>query len=216
MSKFKVFVFVLLAFVGVAHGQKTQNYVKGRAIVKFKDGVLSKPALTKKDYRLDFETAFVKSSVKEKIKRSNALHLRKLIRNSHPDIRTSISRNGEVISIPDFHNIVYLTLHDSVDIEKFCAKMRMQDEVEFAEPDYLFVMDEMPPVPSNNDAYFPSQLFLDNPITFADINAKRAWDFTRGSSAVRVAVIDSGIDYTNPDLGGSFGHGFHLIQQVCQ
>jgi thermitase len=34
----------------------------------------------------------------------------------------------------------------------------------------------------------------------ADINALRAWSITKGSKAVKVAIIDTGIDYTHPDL----------------
>ena len=64
------------------------------------------------------------------------------------------------------------------------------------------------------------------------INAPAAWDITTGSSSIYVAIIDSGIDDTNPDLtaniateygthtqGGSsarddYGHGTHVAGTI--
>ncbi len=34
----------------------------------------------------------------------------------------------------------------------------------------------------------------------ADVNALRAWDITKGDTRVKIAVIDTGIDYNHPDL----------------
>jgi subtilisin family serine protease len=58
-----------------------------------------------------------------------------------------------------------------------------------------------------NDPSFPSQWSLDNTgqtggAPDADIDAPEAWDRARGTG-VTVAVIDTGIDYTHPDLASS-------------
>jgi subtilisin family serine protease/subtilase family serine protease len=45
----------------------------------------------------------------------------------------------------------------------------------------------------------------------ADIDAPEAWEITTGSPAVTVAVIDSGIDYTHPDLAPNYAGGADFV-----
>jgi subtilisin family serine protease len=45
----------------------------------------------------------------------------------------------------------------------------------------------------------------------ADIDAPEAWEISTGSSDVTVAVIDSGIDYTHPDLAANYAGGVDFM-----
>ena len=72
-----------------------------------------------------------------------------------------------------------------------------KDLIRYAEPDYIVRSQQTVP----NDPQFDSLWGLHN-TTFpgSDISAPKAWDWVTGDTQVVVAVIDTGIDYTHPDL----------------
>jgi len=85
--------------------------------------------------------------------------------------------------------------------EAVAAELRMLPSVEFAEPNYLVSHDEVTP----NDPSFNQQWALKNTGALggqpgADIQAAPAWETTTGAPSTIIAVIDSGIDFTHPDL----------------
>ncbi|HKP10800.1 MAG TPA: S8 family peptidase [Blastocatellia bacterium] len=86
-------------------------------------------------------------------------------------------------------------------VEDAAARLRRDARVEFAEPNYLWHAAAVP-----NDALFNQQYALMNTGSFltgkpgADINATQAWDITTGSDDLVVAVIDTGVDLSHPDL----------------
>lgn len=43
------------------------------------------------------------------------------------------------------------------------------------------------------------------------INANDVWDLGYSGEGVKIAIIDTGVDYTHPDLGGCFGQGCKVI-----
>ena len=45
----------------------------------------------------------------------------------------------------------------------------------------------------------------------ADIDAPEAWAISRGSAAVTVAVIDTGVDYTHPDIAPNYAGGDDFV-----
>src|ERR1044071_9049709 len=80
-------------------------------------------------------------------------------------------------------------------------ELLMNPQVEFAEPNFIIAKEDFTP----NDPQFQDQWSLRNTGQSggqygSDINATTAWQTTMGSLATIVAVIDSGIDFTHPDL----------------
>ncbi len=74
----------------------------------------------------------------------------------------------------------------------FASAASELDGVRYAEPVYIRRAAYVP-----NDPMFGSQWALSR------VGAPAAWDITRGDPGVRVAVIDTGIDLTHPDLAAN-------------
>ena len=90
-------------------------------------------------------------------------------------------------------------------------------EVRYAEPDYDLQAEQTP-----NDPMY-SQLW-----GLPDIQADQAWDATAGTATVVVGVVDTGVDYTHPDLAANVWtndgtvnhcpagtHGYNVLLKSC-
>jgi subtilisin family serine protease len=71
----------------------------------------------------------------------------------------------------------------------------------YAEPDYqVSLTNTFPNDPDFSKLYGLYNTGQTGGVAGADIHAPAAWDVTTGTTAVTVAVIDTGVDYTHPDL----------------
>lgn len=75
--------------------------------------------------------------------------------------------------------------------QSYIDKLQAQPNVEYVQPNYVYTLDR-----SFNDPGIPYQWYL------SKINAFGAWDVTTGSPDIKVAIIDSGLDYTHPEFAG--------------
>jgi subtilisin family serine protease len=87
-------------------------------------------------------------------------------------------------------NLEHVKLPEGLSVKDAIITYMNDPNVEYAEPNYIKHSSATTP----NDPLFNQQWALNN------IQAPQAWDIARGSSAVVVAVIDTGADYTHPDL----------------
>ncbi len=98
-----------------------------------------------------------------------------------------------------------IRLKPGVQVEEAVRELNARSDVEYAEPNYIYRTNYVP-----NDACYQKQWGLNNDgqriggsvgKKGADIDAQKAWDTERGySNPVTVAVIDTGVDFTHPDL----------------
>ena len=72
--------------------------------------------------------------------------------------------------------------------------------VEYAEPDYIVRLEGLPADPEINNLWGLHNRGQTNGIPDADIDAHEAWDITTGGGSGVIMVVNSGVDYTHPDL----------------
>lgn len=114
--------------------------------------------------------------------------------------------------------VVRVILNQSQTIESAALSLQNQPLVEAAEPNYLIYQDNAsssrasaatslrrPQISIPNDPRFGEQWTLQNPggnnrLFGSDIQVTIVWQYTTGKPALRIAVIDSGIDFSHPDL----------------
>jgi thermitase len=110
------------------------------------------------------------------------------------------TRVGSVFSGP--------TTESSVDIvrvpqgREFAAirALNRDPRVRYAEPNYVYTAFATP-----NDPHFAKQW------AYTTIQAPAAWDIVTGATTITIAVIDSGIDPTHPDLAGKLVPGYDYV-----
>jgi subtilisin family serine protease len=133
------------------------------------------------------------------------------------DARTAVHAALGTSSIRQYaavKDLEVVGLPSSLDVGTALRAYRLRPEVEYAEPDYTVHLLETP-----NDPLFSKMWNLlntgqDGGTPGDDVGATLAWNLSTGSQSVIVATIDTGIDYTHPDIIPNLFHNTAVCSGV--
>ncbi len=91
----------------------------------------------------------------------------------------------------------------STSVERAVDYFKSIPNVAYAEPNYIVHALSIP-----DDQYFSKQWYLQN------INAPQAWNVSTGANTVIVAVVDTGVSSTHPDLQGILVPGYNFVNNT--
>ena len=115
--------------------------------------------------------------------------------------RAAILASHGLRVVKDLSGTLLVESSGETDVLEQTRNLVSNSAVAYVEPDYILYTAATLP----NDAQFSQLWGMNNTGQLggtldADIDAPEAWDITTGSSNVVIAVIDTGVDYTHPDL----------------
>ncbi|MBW1807034.1 MAG: S8 family serine peptidase [Deltaproteobacteria bacterium] len=93
-----------------------------------------------------------------------------------------------------------LRLTNRETVETAVARLSKDPRIAYAEPNYKIRLLNVPNDPRYDECYGMHNTGQTGGTADADIDAQEAWDISIGSYNVVVAVLDTGVDYTHPDL----------------
>ncbi len=178
----------------------SSNFVPGEIIVNFKDSFKSSMAA--------LSTSAMAENIGMQYKAGNA-H-REMLMTLGDDAGKSksfkalgIETNAKAMAVAD------ATIQKKLDTIYAIKALRKKQNIKSANPNYL-----LKPCTTPNDPLYQDQWHYEL------INLPDAWEITRGSASVVVAVIDTGVLLDHPDLQGNLTHngnsgdGYDFIQDT--
>lgn len=120
----------------------------------------------------------------------------------NPGADASVLPSGALIvdTISAESNLFLVSQPVGWDVEKMLSALEDNPFVSLSQPDYEVSIEQVPDDESFGLQWDMLNIGQGGGLAGADMHATAAWDTTTGSGGTIVAVIDTGIDYTHPDL----------------
>ncbi|MFX1324968.1 MAG: S8 family peptidase [Promethearchaeota archaeon] len=160
-------------------------------IVKWGEVITNNPNLSNLDNLI-----FYPNSALVKVREDNKIEF--IVKRDTLDFSSHVSEflskyDVELYKEASYFNasIIYISLGL---LDKFVPESKTTTGISYVEPNFYDQLDFIP-----NDEYYASDQW-----SLPLIGMESAWDYELGSHEVLVAVVDTGIDYTHPDLSENY------------
>ena len=195
-----VFGILLLFGVGVFVWQKASNNINSDQ-TKNESDIQNEQIVGLKETKLNQTTSTQPPVVVEEKKDES---LSESIKDDRV-IKPKENQKENLTELLDGKNIPYQEKSDLIvvtdDYERVAKTIETSDFVEFSEPEGIVKALTTP----NDTSYSSQSAYL------SQISAQSAWDLGTGSSSVKIAVVDTGINGLHEDLSGRVGAGRNII-----
>jgi len=194
------------------------NFVPNEVLVKFKDAVPVAAGARVK-------VAGV-SSVDQVLKAHGITSLEKLFPTAQKPLRARMMKSpqGKDMTIPALDKIYRISVPPTQAIDsmptnifQLIEELKALPEVEYAEPNYIYSIDDMQPVgpvltaedvanmqtPKQNSvatAFIPNDPLYEQQWYIPAVKADLVWEQTMGDTTQVIAILDTGVDWNHPDL----------------
>jgi subtilisin family serine protease len=112
--------------------------------------------------------------------------------------------NAQVIRYFAFIDVYHLKFPEDISVNAALQHFRGNPLVTYAVPNGLYYLDvTLPDDPRFNEMWGLHNVGQEGGTPDADIDAPEAWEITKGSDDVVIAVIDSGVDLSHEDIAGN-------------
>ena len=206
-------------FTGRDPQSDLMNFVPNEILVKFKDNVQLKSGTSLKSAGIQ--------NVDQVLKNFGMENLEKLFPTETKLKSAKVVKDpqGRDMIIPSLHNIYKIVLPElksgnsqPVDVFRLVEELKILPEVEYAEPNYIYSIDNLQPVgpaltpadletmkqdntlKSAADAVTPNDPLYEQQWYIPAIKANLLWAQTTGGSDQVIAILDTGVDTEHPDL----------------
>ena len=194
------------------------NFVPNEILVRFKDDVAISSGTQLKSAGV--------SSVDKVLKAAGGSTLEKLFpfEKKLKSAQYVKDPQGREMKIPSLHNIYKIVIPQTkssgsmpADIFKVIEELKALPEVEYAEPNYIYSIDDLKPVgpilsasdlaglkneklKRAEDAVVPNDPLYNQQWYIPAINADQVWNQTIGDTSQVIGILDTGVDWLHPDL----------------